>query len=469
MNKVLKMQKAHLLLVLFVASTALISSDECARADQELIYSTRITEERSSKSYQERIAEKKIGADENKPIVKDETITQKITFGDEYLSVDQDRDFSLINFESKKLFVVHKTDRTYNRIDLHALLYFRILEIQNRKMLGGLLDSVKIENVIGDRFDLESVFGFNDPTNKTRLEVEARITDKGRTDFLYQKKIVASVLPSQYEIEPALCKNYDRFLLYTFKVHPAIRAKLLKMNIPKEMNYAVNDSTIKETYQYNLVSKKFVPKQSPSVPKDYALKLDSQLQKLTEQHALVKANSARDMDHEYSVFVDDAIKKKNYLDGFLAATEQYLSTDKGMDLMTKLKPFVPTDPAIQQYAQAAGNMSSKEETQKAISALESIDRSKLKKGYVIDIMLANDYASIGEPRRAEELFLSVLSHNPLITGVYHDLGMLYLKQFETDRAWECFHLADSCMPNHPMMMPIHQMEKRLETDFPEFF
>jgi len=57
----------------------------------------------------------------------------------------------------------------------------------------------------------------------------------------------------------------------------------------------------------------------------------------------------------------------------------------------------------------------------------------------------------------------------LITGAYHDLGMMYIADYKTATGWQSFRLAHRICPSHPLMMEISEMERKLESDFQEFF
>ena len=105
----------------------------------------------------------------------------------------------------------------------------------------------------------------------------------------------------------------------------------------------------------------------------------------------------------------------------------------------------------------------------AVKALESINRAKLSKGYVIDIMEANIYMQLRDLPKAKMLFKKALVANPLNVGALHDLGNLYIAMWAPHTAWECFRLARKIDPTHPIMQDIDELEHKLQRDFPDYF
>ena len=127
------------------------------------------------------------------------------------------------------------------------------------------------------------------------------------------------------------------------------------------------------------------------------------------------------------------------------------------------------DPECQKFLADYEPKTSKELIEKAIKSLDSIDRSKLKHDVVIDVMRANDYGALEQFEKAREIMFAVLKHQPLLTGMYHDLGMNYMTGFRMDGAWTCFNLADRIKPGFYMMAPIHKLESKMESELPDFF
>jgi hypothetical protein len=63
----------------------------------------------------------------------------------------------------------------------------------------------------------------------------------------------------------------------------------------------------------------------------------------------------------------------------------------------------------------------------------------------------------------------VLSRQPLLTGVWKDLGELYLGGYDAQRAWICWDAARRLAPMHPLLKDVGAREEKLLADYPDFF
>jgi len=105
----------------------------------------------------------------------------------------------------------------------------------------------------------------------------------------------------------------------------------------------------------------------------------------------------------------------------------------------------------------------------AIKDFEIIDRSKLEKSNVVDIMQANVLNSIGRAQEAEKLMIAAIIKNPLVVGPYADLGQMLATQYRTAEAWEAYSIARKLQAQHPMLESVKAIESKMERDFPDFF
>ena len=114
-------------------------------------------------------------------------------------------------------------------------------------------------------------------------------------------------------------------------------------------------------------------------------------------------------------------------------------------------------------------ISGKNQAEKAIAELQKINRKKLNRFHMIDIMIANQQSVLGQNDKAEKRMLAALKANPFITGAYKDLGDMFYADFDMASAWLCWDFARKQVPEHFMLKPISEYEKELLRDFPDFF
>ena len=245
---------------------------------------------------------------------------------------------------------------------------------------------------------------------------------------------------------------------------------LVKLNAPQELKYWVEDTGIHTTLDFKLKECKDVAASSPTPPADYKEAPHEELQPIYEALAKLGPSARQPKLTKVIEDFDTALNQKNYLDALLITLEYSLSTGDQMTReMAKLKPFMDSDPESKKFLVDYGSKNKQEEVQKALDSLDSIDRKKLSRAYVIDVMKANDFEALKQFRKARELEIAVLTRQPLLTGMYHDLGVNYQSSYEMNKAWDCFDLADKIMPDFSMMKPIHELDARMETTFPDFF
>jgi hypothetical protein len=91
------------------------------------------------------------------------------------------------------------------------------------------------------------------------------------------------------------------------------------------------------------------------------------------------------------------------------------------------------------------------------------------KAHILWAFEAGVRAALGENDVAKELLLRAIAKNPRLTAAYKDLGDLYLRAFDTHRAWRSWEVARSIAPNHPVVRSIDEFEQRLLKRYPEYF
>ena len=138
------------------------------------------------------------------------------------------------------------------------------------------------------------------------------------------------------------------------------------------------------------------------------------------------------------------------------------------DAIKQTMVYVGKNMDMKTFVNALNSGNTKEELEKSIHNLESIDQSKYEKGYIINIFLAIFYTDIGF-NKSLPYYQKVLIKNPYITGVYKDLGDYYNNNYLMDYGWKCFDIALLINKNHPMSIEIEKLKSKFRNDFPGYF
>jgi hypothetical protein len=438
-----------------------------AQADQQFVFEVKTHTERTAKSDKERKTEK--SGEKDKPVIKDSTAKETLTLGADYFIKEDADSKSIVDLRTKRMFSLSPKQATYGVIDLHAPVWFRIMEFKNREMLGGVLGVIGQQDTMGNRFTNESLFGIDSPDAKDKLRADIK-SAPSLTRFIYNGAEIASYMPSKTAVDAAYKRTYTAAISQNMKIHPSIRAALVEMNVPQSFKYSYKDSMESGSVDYQLLGAKTVQAALPAPPADFKFQPSAELKPVHGALDKLGENPKQPSKEKVKEEINSRLAKGNILDAFLTILEYSLSTgDQMTPEVSALRDKLQTDSQCKKFLDAYGEKKTEADFKAAIKTLESIDRTKLDKAFVIDIMLANNYDTIGDTSKARKLFISVLSEHPLFTGAYHDLGGNYLRTWQIAEAWDCFSMADRAMPNHPMMKPIHQMEREMEVRFPQFF
>ena len=66
-------------------------------------------------------------------------------------------------------------------------------------------------------------------------------------------------------------------------------------------------------------------------------------------------------------------------------------------------------------------------------------------------------------------FDQALGTNPDMTAAWVDLGHLFYRSYDMERAWACWDIARNLQADHPSLTSILEMEQDLVTRHPGFF
>lgn len=468
MENYLGYRQPSLLLMVVLATLGVIPA---ARADQQLIYSVRSHSVRTAKSEIERQAESnKPAGERDKPIIQDKEYTQIITLGKNSVLSEHEGQKIIFDFPNKRCFQLAVQEGRYAQVDLHAPMYFRIMEYKNRQVLGKSLkeagaDSMNLDNT----FNVQNLLAIDDPDGGDKLKVEEK-TSEHTTHFFYGGYERASCTPSEFSVEPLFKQSFARAMAQLFTLHPSIRTAILTMNIPKELRYSYVDFALTESFVYQLKECKIVPSSVPVPPANYTPLNLGELQPVMDAFATLGTSpKPPEKDKVRDTFKMLAGRNKR-MDAFLALEEYFLTTGEQMEEeFGKITSDLKDDPDYRKFVFDLYSEQNPEDIRRALQSLESIKRTSLTNAHIIDIMRAHDYEALDDSGKARELLISVLKRHPTITGAYHDLGTNYMKAFQMEQAWYCFNMADKIVPHFDMMEDIHKLNSEMEARFPEFF
>jgi hypothetical protein len=396
-----------------------------------------------------------------------------IILGSQYLIAKGDRQETVYDFRSRRIIRLNLVNNLYSDRSLYSDIGFRVSELVNRMGIDAALKATKLG--VQGRFDNESCLSLEMPPGFRQTEPDPVIerTKLGATgwEFCHDGHAAVEFVPAIAQIPGLFYRRFGGFLRHECCIHPEIIREITASGqIPQRLVVRWHYWTVSTTSSFELTSVAYAEKDSTVLPTDATPETPSGA--LGRVLALVRdegRSTHRPTRSEAGQFADQAIAEKKYLDAGLALIEYGLqSGEQPADEMRAHSKEFQGDESWRRYL-ASFDQSTKEACQNSLKVNGTLDRTKLKKGYMLDLQRADLLMQVGHAKEAEELFLHVLEANPFLTGVYHDLGQLYCKEFEQSTAWVCFDTGRMLYPSHPIMRDIDALEQRLRHDFPEYF
>jgi len=403
------------------------------------------------------------------------TISQRkltVSLGHDYISVDSADSKRIWRFDTRRVITINKKEKRYVDDSLYADLAFRQAELNNRMMLGSIIQKAGIRtDVMGSQTALEELFGIDAPSVSLSSIVPKYdvITDGGTIKFNHKGHTRAEFKTDGDITDNDAKTGFRHFLCYQVQVHPEVRKAIVETGkFPDTMMFRTDNLPVSAYRQtLKLTSSAVTDTSGESIPEGLALESSKELGDLIH-HAEDKSNKP---DREDSVqFAHDALAAGNRLDAMLALMEVGLSSgDKLVDEVKKLNEGADKDPQFQLFIKAVSLSTDPHSSQDAEKLFDQIDRTKLKKAYELDIYKANCVLADGKPAEAGQLFIKALKANPYISGAWADLGDTYYSSFRMDLAWQCWDEARRLSPANPIAAKVNELEDHLRSSYPDFF
>ncbi len=401
-----------------------------------------------------------------------------VALGCDYFLVERDGAATLYDLKGKRILTRAAGKHEWTEISLFSDLGFRVMEYQNRVMLGRVLSAggIKDPSVLGmgDTFELETLFclRFPDERGKPVAGLKRETLENGAWSFRKDGKEVVLFKPSVSAVSEEFRALFDRWMVYGCRVHPDIRREIVASGrVPQILLTHWKNTGEGDTSSLEL--KSVVESEDTAVTPAAGLatlsSAEGPLRELVELTRDPKRRAEGPTTDSLKRFADDAMASGRVLDGFLALLE--ITFQNGGDVSAEFRRYrdrITQDEACKRFFEGMAQ-SDKTSCEHAVEVLRSIDRKQLKKDYIVDIHLADALSTLGRGAEAETVIFSVLHRNSFLVGVWNDLGQQYYRGYEMGKAWLCWDTARAICPQHPMLKSITELERRLESDFPEFF
>jgi hypothetical protein len=382
--------------------------------------------------------------------------------------------------------------KRYLNYPFAADIVFRDLELTNRIALTKVLAAAGIDEekraLIGDPFWNSSELKVT-AENEAPPAVEMR-NEGGTTVYIYKDVEAIRWQPMDKPLPTAVAGNLGRALLWFFRGHPYLGAKLAaERRAPQRFIVRTRLAGELQTDDYQLVSARWC-ETCEALPADAQPGLviggifENELAPV--MIAASQGKHKAPTPDEYLRRIEAALDRSAPLEAWLLYIERSLQDGIRRCQPDEATPYcrtqnrmfaqARTNPDIQTLTQHMGRPSL--EGSNTIAGL----RNKLEaNGYYIDLASVNalprsalSFKSVNqEPlKSAERRMVSALTAMPFVPAVYRDLGNMYFAAVDTRRAWLAWEMGKanpgrSSEPN--LWQPVANIEAQVRRRFPDFF
>ncbi len=401
---------------------------------------------------------------------------KKIVLGDNYFSVKEGKQERIYDFKKRRIYYLDHKLKTRFEMSLFSDPAFRVSEFHHRLTMDEAVVKAggqPLENY----FVLESIFGVEGEPTQTKITEDSSKAEK--TQFLNDGKVISEITWDAKKLAPE-GNMFARFLVYDNSLHPRIRKKIVESRqVPRAIRSELFSSDSKDQFVLVLDSLKTRPDQGYKIPRHYSLSKKKSgagpfaplLDKLIQSSETPKGKALKHDKDWFLKKAGQAEASKNYLDAALLILEYGLQTGDqktSSEQIKKLAAHQKDDAELDRFLRSLG-IAGPEQAQRSIVELGKLDRKKVSRPHMIDIMIANQQSVLGRLQEAQKRMLGALKSNPFMAGAYKDLGDMFYADFDMASAWQCWDFARKQAPEHFMLQPISDYEADLLKNHPDFF
>ncbi len=416
-----------------------------------------------------------VAADES----QNKTASYQVTLGDRGYIVSVDNDQAAVeihyDFERRRLYMLSHQRGIYSDSSLHSIAGFRAIEFQNRLAMGEALKKViQDENdpkrLFGEPMVIEHQLSMVMPDRGVEGQFEI-VNDRDQTRFVWNEIDFVTTSTEIHETDARTLSRFLTFLRLKCGVHPFILNELAKLDgIPHSIELFHLDPD-PASLTFTVESAEEAPAITLEPPdelkrvEDFNESNAPLFERLAEARSLAGSEFPKHLDLLVKQTEEDALAGE-HLRALLGFFEYQLMTGRFIGGFRELG-IEPTD-----EGRALMTALTPEDATSARSALETLKRLAEESGdyaFIFLIYQGNIQQGFREYGEAEKLFLGALKGNPLLTGVWKDLGVTYYQQFQVVNAWRCWDLARTIVPDHPLLETVDQQEARLVESFPGYY
>ena len=392
------------------------------------------------------------------------------TLGDTWMIVRSGAHTSFFDFDRRRHVEIDEAAHTRIDFSLYDAAGFRVMELANRQNLAKMMAAAKITQAQAqfDPVDVEHILAIQDKPGNP-LKVAA---DGSDTVFLNGTRVLARESRYATPVPPAQVRMFSQLIRYTWGGHPQILAALARANaIPANLTLTtVNGVTTTTAIRVtSLRTSKTGPIDVAAIAPQPEAAATTPVDRILARGDAFTAADVAAARQRVRDQIAAALADKRSLDAYLGVIELMLTTGEAFTLDATQKAQLMADPSVVALGPLLGPHPDKADMQHAIDQLDALRPHAQSQGYMLDLFIANDRASLGERKNALDGLVAVMQAHPFIAGAYKDLGDNLLMSYDASNAWRCWDLGRRLAPDFANFKAVTQFETNLATQHPEYF
>jgi len=395
-----------------------------------------------------------------------------VVLGKDYFWIDLADYRRIYDFRRERIYTLHPASRTYLDDSLQSIVAHREVEMRSRMGLGPFEPIKQIPIGRNRQFELAHLFGMIIEGMDVPEPVEEVRGNPRR--FTHQGRLVGAYELGETALPDDLRRVYARFITYECSLHPSIHRKLCQEpRLFKSIREVAHMGDARRVTVLELSEVASVQPADKLVPDGYRLgpepgNTDPVLAIIC---SVVNGTAKRpDMTPgKLRGLIDGALKEGHYGQAIVYYFQGMLQFgEEDIELLQKISDAAGNDPEFLLF-NVGVRRNSKAQAERAIFALDAIDRSKLKSAWVLDVYKADALSTAGRIWESKALLIKTLRTNPHLAGAYKDLGGILFSTFDMPGAWRCWETCLRLCPKYPLLQRFGYYQERRRKRFPDFF
>ena len=410
----------------------------------------------------------------NKPGVKTslparDTQDSDVVLGPHYLSVHDGKSLSVLDFATRRRYMIDTAASTYDTYSLFDVAGFRRFEIEHRKGMAGALQAGGLQAHVTPLVYEEQSLSV--PAARRRNALLPQVLDGAVLWSLDEQPLLRlDIAGSPVSGDDAVA--FAQYLRYTWGGHPLVLKMLAGgKRIPAAftLHYQEVGGAVTRHFRISAMTAGAPATYTLSAYRPRPLAADAPvLERVLAQAALLpppgpQAHPALRAEAE-RLFAEE-----KPFDAFLSMLEDHFSTGALVEKLT------PQQQLAMQECQPIHDLTrallakDKEGIQAALATVQASRKQTGLEQPVLALFEGNLRAKLGQWPEATALYLQVLQAKPQMAAVYQDLGDALLAQFDAPNAWRSWDAGRAMAPSLRQFRKVNDLERSLLHDYPAFF